>query len=200
MYTERMVTPPSLRERTRRAVHAEITETAMRLFAQNGFDATTVDQIAAAAGISRRSFFHYFGSKEDLVLGDTDALGESVRAALEARPAPESAWTAIRAAFLTLQSTENTSAERLALAGMYHDAPSLRARHLEKHLRWQALLAPEVQRRLGLPDSVTPDPRARAFVAAALACLDAAVDAWYESSGAADPAQLFDEAIATLRA
>ena len=195
-----MTDPPSLRERTRRAVHAEIVETAMQLFAQNGFDATTVDEIAAAVGISRRSFFHYVASKEDLVLGDLDALGESVRTALEARPAEESAWTAIREAFRTLQPAGGTAADQLTRARIHHDAPSLRARNLEKHLRWQALLAPDVQRRLGLPDTTTPDPRARAFVAAALACLDAAVEAWCESGGLADPLRLFDEAIAALRA
>ncbi|NJQ15831.1 TetR/AcrR family transcriptional regulator [Streptomyces bohaiensis] len=195
-----MAETPSLRERTRRAVRAEIAEAAMRLFTEHGFDATTVDQIAAAAGISRRSFFHYFGSKEDLVMGDTAAIGESVRAALEARPAEESAWAAIREAFLLLRSTHGTVKEQLVLARLYHDAPTLRARHLEKHLRWQELLAPDIQRRLGLPATETPDPRARAFVAAALACLDAAVDAWAESGGAADPVQLFDEATALLRA
>ncbi|WP_329377911.1 TetR/AcrR family transcriptional regulator [Streptomyces sp. NBC_01716] len=195
-----MAEPPSLRERTRRAVRAEITETAMRLFAENGFDATTVDQIATSSGISRRSFFHYFGSKEDLVLGDTEALGETVRAALEARPAEEPAWAAIRAAFLALHAEKGMETDGLTVARMYHEAPSLRARHLEKHLRWQVLLAPDIQRRLGLPDSATPDPRARAFVAAALACLDAAVDAWCESDGAADPVQLFDDAVAALRA
>ncbi len=181
-------------------MHAEITRTAMALFVANGFDATTVDQIAAAAGISRRSFFHYFGSKEDVVLGDTDALGETVRAALEARPADESAWQAIRAAFLVLAESQGDLTEQLAVAHLYHDAPSLRARHLEKNLRWQELLAPDIQRRLGAPAGAAPDPRARAFVAAALACLDAAVDAWQESGGAADPAELFDQAVAALRA
>lgn len=197
-----MANPPTLRERTRRAVHAEITATAMRLFAEHGFEDTTVDQIAREAGISRRSFFHYFGNKEDVVLGDTIALGEAVRVALEAQPASDSAWVAIRAALQTLQSNleSDTMKDQLALARLYHDAPSLRARHLEKHLRWQELLAPDIQRRLGLPDTPTPDPRARAFVAAALACLDAAVDAWYESGGEADPGQLFDDAIAVLRA
>ncbi|MFC8825327.1 TetR/AcrR family transcriptional regulator [Streptomyces sp. NPDC057137] len=194
-----MADPPTLRERTRRAVRAEITETALRLFAENGFEATTVDQIAAASGISRRSFFHYFGNKEDLVLGDTEALGEAVRTALETRPPEEPAWPAIRAALLTLQSAD-LPAEPLAVARMCHDAPSLRARHLEKHLRWQSLLAPDIHRRLGLPPSATPDPRARAFVAAALACLDAAVDAWCESDGASDPLELFDNAVAALRA
>ncbi|MGC9376538.1 TetR/AcrR family transcriptional regulator [Streptomyces sp. MH13] len=194
-----MAETPTLRERARRAARAEITATAMRLFAENGFDATTIDQITAAVGISRRSFFHYFGSKEDLVLGDTEALGESVRAALEARPDDESAWAAIREAFLTVRPPGAGTEELLVLARLHHEAPSLRARHLEKHLRWQALLAPDVQRRLGLPPTTDPDPRALAFVAAALACLDAAVDAWYRSGGTADPERLFDEAVATLR-
>lgn len=194
-----MDVPPTLRERTRRAVHAEITATAMRLFAENGFEATTVDQIAREAGISRRSFFHYFGSKEDLVLGDTVALGERVREALEARPADESAWVALREAFMVLQAPGIQLTDELALARLYHDAPSLRARHLEKHLRWQELLAPDVQRRLKLPASDRPDPRARALVAAALACLDIAIDAWYESDGSLDPVQLFGDAIATIR-
>jgi AcrR family transcriptional regulator len=194
-----MASEPTLRERTRRAVRAEIAATALRLFKEQGFDATTVDQIAAAAGISRRSFFHYFGSKEDLVLGDTAALGESVRAALEARPAEESAWEAIRAALIAMAGEEGVTDDDLALARLYQEAPSLRAKHLEKHLRWQELLAPDIQRRLGLPETETPDPRARAFVAAALACLDAAVDAWCDSDGELDPVRLFDEAVEAIR-
>ncbi|GHI93535.1 MULTISPECIES: TetR/AcrR family transcriptional regulator [Streptomyces] len=194
-----MADTPTFRERARRAARAEITDTALRLFAENGFEATTIDQITSAVGISRRSFFHYFGSKEDLVLGDTEALGESVRAALEERPEDESAWTAIRAAFLTIRPADKTPEEQFVLARLHHEAPSLRARHLEKHLRWQTLLAPGVQRRLGLPPSPDPDPRALAFVAAALACFDAAVDAWFRSGGADDPVRLFDEAVATLR-
>lgn len=195
-----MTDAPSLRERTRRAVHAEIVATAMRLFLEKGFEETTIDQIAAEVGISRRSFFHYVRNKEDIVLGDTEQLGLSVRAALEARPADESAWAAIREALLTLRRADATITDQIALARLYHDVPSLRARHLEKHLRWQELLAPDIQRRLGLPDTQRPDPRARAFVAAALACLDAAVDAWYDSGGDGDPVRFFDEAIEVLRA
>jgi len=191
---------PTLRERTRRAVHAEITETALRLFAEQGFDATTVDQIARAAGISRRSFFHYFGSKEDVVLGDLEALGQQVRAALEARPATETAWEALREAFKTLRGPDTEAVTRLQVAHMYADAPTLRARHLEKHLRWQELLAPDIERRLGVPPGSTADPRARAVIAAALACLDTAVEAWRRSDGAADPVELFDQAVAAVRA
>lgn len=172
----------------------------MALFLERGFDATTVDQIAEAAGISRRSFFRYFETKEDVVLGDLAALGERVRAALEARPAEESAWIALRAALLTLREPEQEPAAVLAVAEMYHRAPSLRARHLEKHLHWQELLAPEVARRLGTAVTPGPDPRARAVVAAALACLDTAVEVWRESGGSADPEELFDQAVAAVRA
>jgi AcrR family transcriptional regulator len=188
-----------MRERTRRAVHAEITAAAMKLFAENGFDSTTVDQIAAAAGISRRSFFHYFGSKEDVVIGDMVTLGESVRVVLEAQPASMSAWDALRAALSTLQGDDNSE---LAVAKLYFDAPSLRARHLEKHLRWQALFEPDIARRLGPRNDggTGPDPRARAVIAASLAALDTAIDAWRESGGEADPAELYDEAVAAIRA
>jgi AcrR family transcriptional regulator len=191
---------PSLRERTRRAVHAEITETALRLFAEQGFEATTVDQIAAAAGISRRSFFHYFKSKEDVVLGDLEALGRRVRDALEARPRSESAWEALREALKTLHAPGSGAVTALEIADMYADAPSLRAKHLEKHLRWQELFAPDIERRLGIaPGTTTADPRARAVIAAALACLDTAVEAWRESGGTADPVDLFDAAVAAVR-
>jgi AcrR family transcriptional regulator len=192
-------TPLTLRERTRRAVHAEITDTALRLFAEQGFEATTVEQIAAAAGISRRSFFHYFRSKEDVVLGDLEALGRRVRDALEARPATETAWEALRAALKTLHAPGAGTVTALQVADMYADAPSLRAKHLEKHLRWQELFAPDIERRLGIAPGATGDPRARAVIAAALACLDTAVEAWRESGGTADPVDLFDAAVAAVR-
>lgn len=191
---------PSLRERTWRAVQSEITDAAMALFLERGFDATTVDQIAEAAGISRRSFFRYFDTKEDVVLGDLAALGERVQVALQARPPEESAWVALRAAFGTLRDSGGSPAAELAVAQMYHQAPSLRARHLEKHLHWQELLAPEVEKRLGIVSPSRPDPRARAVVAAALACLDTAVEAWRESGGHADIDELFDQAVAAVRA
>lgn len=172
----------------------------MTLFLERGFDATTVDQIAEAAGISRRSFFRYFEAKEDVVLGDLAALGERVRDALQARPAEESAWVALRAAFTALRDPRQSPAAVLAVAQMYHDAPSLRARHLEKHLHWQELLAPDVEKRLGIASPSRADPRARAVVAAALACLDTAVEAWRESGGDADLEELFDQAVAAVRA
>ncbi|MGE6036642.1 TetR family transcriptional regulator, partial [Klebsiella pneumoniae] len=63
------VAPPTgVRERKRRETLRRITDAGVRLFIEKGFDGTTVDEVAAAAGISRRTFFHYFDSKDDILL------------------------------------------------------------------------------------------------------------------------------------
>ena len=58
----------TLQQRRRLETAAEVSRVAMLLFAERGFDAVTVDEIAAAAGISPRTFFRYFASKDDIVL------------------------------------------------------------------------------------------------------------------------------------
>ena len=189
-----------LRERTRRTVRAEIGATAMRLFLKQGFDATTMEQIAQEAGISRRSLFRYFGTKEDIVLGNLVEAGMAVRDALEARPESEPPWEALRAAFESLILDPEYSPERnLKLSRMLYETPSLRAGHLEKQLRWQELLVPNVQVRLGVTADDTPDPRAQAIVACALTCLDVANEVWTHSDGEEDPVKLFDQAVAAVR-
>src|ERR1019366_4179776 len=97
--TAPVAAPPTLRNRATRAVRAEIAAVAVRLFLEQGFDKTTVDQIAAEAGLSRASFFRYFGSKEDVLLGHLEELGHKVADALAARPAHEPAWQAPRRSF-----------------------------------------------------------------------------------------------------
>src|SRR4051812_710609 len=88
-----------LRERTRRAVRAELVEIAVNLFLTQGFEATTVEQIAAAAGLSRRSYFRYFASKDDVFVEVISVLGQGVAAALTARPPEEAPWAALRRSF-----------------------------------------------------------------------------------------------------
>ena len=158
-------------------------------------------RIAQEAGISRRSLFRYFGTKEDIVLGNLVEAGISVRDALEARPADEPPWEALRAAFESLMLDPKYSPERnLKLSKMLYETPSLRAGHLEKQLRWQELLVPNIQARLGVAADDAPDPRAQAIVACALTCLDVANEAWTRSEGEEDPVKLFDQAVAAVRA
>lgn len=197
---------PGLRERTRRAVHREIAETGMALFLEHGFEETTIDQIAEAAGISRRSFFRYFSSKEDVVLGDLVERGHNVLAALIERPAEEGPWEAVRAALLALRgdaSIDTRPETELRIGRMLHGSPSLHARSLEKHLAWQELLVPELARRLSSSDELGPvaaEHRAAAIIAAALACLDVATQTWLRLDGSVPLEDLWDEAVATIRA
>ena len=189
-----------LRGRTRRVVQAEIGSVAMILFLEQGFDVTTMEQIAHEAGISRRSLFRYFGTKEDIVLGHLVEAGEVVRDALEARPADEPPWEALRGALESLARDPGYSPERnLAISKMLYGTPSLRAGHFEKQLRWQELLVPNIRVRLGAEAGDVSDPRAEAIVACTLTCLDVANEIWTRSDGEADLAGLYDRAIAAVR-
>jgi AcrR family transcriptional regulator len=68
----------SLRERTRRAVRAELIRTGMDLFASQGYEETTIAQVAQAAGMSERSFFRYFSSKRELALVNQGEYGREL--------------------------------------------------------------------------------------------------------------------------
>lgn len=186
--------------RSRRAAYAEITGVAMRLFLEQGFEQTTIDQIAATAGVSRRSFFRYFGTKEDIVLGDLASQGEVMRAALESVPSSIGPWEALRIALDEVNALDIDPETTLKISRMMYETPSLRARRIEKHLHWQSLLVANIRSRLGIdPDDAT-DPTADAIVASAIACLDVAGEIWTRSNGTEDLAALYDRAVAALRA
>jgi AcrR family transcriptional regulator len=172
----------SLRERTRRAVAAEVTAAAIDLFAAQGFEATTVDQIAAAAGLSRRSFFRYFSTKEEVILQSLDATGLKLAQALAQRPAGEEPWTALRRSFDILVEALDADPDRLAVVlHMMLASPDLHGAHLAKQAKWQRLLADALISRTHLDveraDTATR-LRAASVAGSALACLEAAQIAW----------------------
>jgi AcrR family transcriptional regulator len=79
--------PGGLRERKRRETRLRLAETGLRLFLERGYEETTLDAIAEAAGVSRRTVFHYFSQKDDILLAWKSGLGEAIRAAiLQERP------------------------------------------------------------------------------------------------------------------
>jgi AcrR family transcriptional regulator len=172
-----------LRELTRRAVRAEIAHKATELFLQQGFDQTTIEQIAAAVGTSGRNVFRYFATKEDMVLAGMLEQGYDVASALAARPAGEAPWEALRRAFdECLTASRNDGGLALARATMLATTPSLRAASLHRRDQWIDLLYPHVLRRVHGPRA-DRELRARAIVSAALGCLHAAIDAWTKSAG-----------------
>ena len=195
-----MTEPSSLWARSRQAAYAEITQIAMQLFLTKGFEQTTIDEIAATAGISRRSFFRYFGTKEDIVLGDLASQGELVRDALEAVPLSEGPWDALRAALGAVNALDGDHETTLKISRMMYETPSLRARSIEKHLHWQSLLVPSIRRRLGVDEDDRTDPTAQAIVATAIACIDVAGELWTASGGTASLPDLYDAAVRAVRA
>ncbi|WP_406322768.1 TetR family transcriptional regulator [Streptomyces sp. NBC_01637] len=189
----------SLRERTRAAMRAEVSDVAFRLFTERGFENTTVEQIAAAAGLSRTTFFRYFGTKEELVLGRVSEFGRQVADALASRPAEEQPWDALRRAFDVIAEPQTGEpGPPMDMIRLLSDACALMTRHWEKTQGWQSMLAPEISRRLGGPDPAI-DMRANALAAAAISCLDAATDAWTAGGGTTPMPDLVDQAMGILR-
>jgi len=189
----------SLRERTRRAVQIEITTQALALFTDQGFAPTTVEQIAAAAGISERSFYRYFATKEDVVIGDPMPYGVILKAALEECPNDVVPWDALRAAFgRLLEAVYADPVSSLQASALMLSTPALRARHLEKQTLWETMLVPNIMERL----DAAPEERslrAHAVVSAALSCLDAALNAWAQTDATESVEDLLDTAIAAVR-
>lgn len=167
---------PTLRDRAREAVRAEVLRCAWQLFAHQGYEETTIDEVAASAGMSRRTFFRYFTSKDELVLERLVESGAQIAAAVEARPAEEPAWLALRNALEeTVRQTEAHDDLSRRLYLMLQRELALRATVEEWRRRWEDLLAPRVAARLGLE---ADDHRAAAMAASALACYEVAQRAW----------------------
>ena len=189
----------SLRQRTRAAMKDEVTAVAFELFAEHGYDSTTVDQIAKAAGMSRTTFFRYFGTKEELVLGRVSDLGHRIADALAARPAAEPPWLALRHAFdVVVEAEANDPSLGMGAVDLLSGACSVMTKGWDKSHGWQSILAPRLAHRLGGPGPAV-DLRARVLVAAGIACLDAATDAWIASGGDVAMPTLLDEAMGVLR-
>jgi len=168
----------SLRELSRQAVRIHITEAAEALFLAKGFNETTVDEIAAVVGMSQRSFFRYFASKEDVVLEKFDRQGEELFARLNSRPLDEPEWDSLRSCFDVFVTPLTDDARRdRAIQEIIESCPSLLAAQLERVHRFQEQLTKRLAAR-----AVARDPDARpdmlvlsALVGAAFACIQAAV-------------------------
>jgi AcrR family transcriptional regulator len=188
---------PGLRERKKQKTRWAIQEHALRLFAEQGYDATTVEQIAAAAEVSPSTFFRYFPTKEDVVLADE--YDPMLIAAFEKVPPdvpPAAALRqAMRSAFDEIDAAER--ARVLERTKLSLSVPAVRARTLENLAATINMLAEPVARRLGRePD----DFGVRTLVGSLLGALIVAVFEWVDSDGARDLGDLADEALAHLEA
>ncbi len=192
--------PIPVRERTRRTVRSELAQLAVSLFVDKGYDETTIDDLAAAAGMSKRTFFRYFASKEELVMGKYEYFGEQLVDDLAARPADEPVWVSLRQVFgRVVDYVENDAlrAESVAMEKIVRDHPTLNASYLERVSRMQELVLDEVRTRTGRPDPA--DPRTAAIVGAAFSCLIAAWTTWFTTDQAQPFGDLLDQAMDAIQ-
>lgn len=175
----------------------ELELVALQLFAERGFDSTTVDDVAEAAGIGRRTFFRYFASKNDVVWGDWEVALAHFRRQLAALPAEVDLIDGLRDAVkaFNLLPDGAEAQHRVRMAMVLH-TPALQAHSTLRYAGWRAVVAEHVAARLG---GAAEDFRCQLLAHQVLACCVAAYEQWL-SDATADLQDLLDEALSTLSA
>ncbi|HEX5657393.1 MAG TPA: TetR family transcriptional regulator [Polyangiales bacterium] len=149
MSKSQAVATPSLLEAKQESVRTTIGEHALRLFAERGYEASTVDDIARAAGIGRRTFFRYFDGKDAVVLWRFDQFARRAVALLRARPSREPGLTAMERALTEASEFYNQDPEQsLRILKLTEATRSLLAQQLLQQDRWKTWFA-EVLRERG---------------------------------------------------
>jgi AcrR family transcriptional regulator len=186
---------PDWRQRKKAETRDRIRGCALRLFLEQGYEATTVEQIAAAAGVSHMTFFRYFPAKEDVALADSydPMIARLLRQTPAAWPVIERIHTALKDGLAQVYETDRDAL--LAQNRLIAATPPLRDRLWAAQIATQQLFL----RALGEGEPGRPPSlRARVMVAACLAAASTAILAWVENDGTPELPDLIDQAFETL--
>lgn len=179
--------PPTLRERRRAETQQAIQAHAVRLFGERGYDATTVQEVAEAAGVSHMTLYRHFPTKEDLVLVDRigPLIADRIAAGPTDGPLVDRIGHALVEAAQVLTAPGDDREFLLARLRLMVTTPALRARHLDNQLAIQQAIVDAV-----LADGRADDPeaafRAAAAAGACLAALYVALMRWTDEDGRSD--------------
>jgi len=181
---------PDWRQRKKTATRDRIRASALRLFREQGYDATTVEQIAGAAVVSHMTFFRYFPTKEDVVL--SDSYDPMIAAAVAQTPATWPLIQRIRTVLVQgLRQVYDTDRDALlAQNTLIVSTPVLRER------LWASQMA--TQQHILQALGPRPSFQARVIVAACLAAASTAILSWVENDGTPELPDLIDQAFETL--
>ena len=188
--------PNGLRERKRQLTLDLITKTGLKLFSENGYEETTLDAIAAASGISRRTFFYYLKSKEDVLLAhESGEFPHALRPTFLEQSPDQSPLDAARKTFLSLASMYDTK-ESLIADQILRSIETLRLRKDALFVQLEDVLAdamyelwPEPARKPGL----------RLDAMMAMGTLRFAKENWRQANGARPLTFYIDEAFELLK-
>jgi AcrR family transcriptional regulator len=190
-----------LRERKKARTREALQEAAMDRFARQGFDGTTVEEIAEACEVSPRTFFRYFPTKEDVLFADAAERRERLLAVIAERPVDEPAFVALTAAMRTL--TADYRDDRDALVTRSHvvaASPHLQAYKAEHQHGWEEAVVDVLERRARAQHDDVARDELMLVAAVTTAALRVALDAWVADPSAPDLGVLLDEALARVAA
>jgi AcrR family transcriptional regulator len=190
-----MTAPNDWRAAKKAQTRRSIQDHALRLFVAKGYDETTVDEIAAAAGVSHMTFFRHFPRKEEVV--EYDEYDPMLAELIVSRPAEESPLDAVRAAMrIGLQAVLPTDRDSiLTRTRLLLSTPALQARNWIAQEATRDLIAEALARRRG---SAVPDLTTKVQAAAIVAASGTAITAWADTGGDGDLADVVDNALAAL--
>lgn len=133
-----------------------IAHAAVGEFVKRGFAATTVEDIAAAAGCSSRTFYRYFGAKDDVMFHDLPVMLERLRATLDAHvDAGRGSWAAVTETLVGFISRFDTPSEATDRMRLWVSEPELRTRYIQYVTQAEGVIADSVEPRR--PESMSPD-------------------------------------------
>jgi AcrR family transcriptional regulator len=188
------------RERKKLETRHALERAALRLFAERGYEQTTVEEIADAADVAVRTFFRYFSSKQDVLFGDvvTDRVSR-LRTELAARPRSETPPEAIKAVMALLAIADPDEEEQILIRmELMRRQPSLVTQYLELIDQMRRVVVDFVATRTGL------DPRRDMYpllvAGACAASWDVALNLWCDSDGKLSLRELSEQAFDILSA
>ena len=155
-----------LRERKKRETRDRLRSVALRLAVEHGVDHVTVEDIAAAADVSTRTFFNYFGSKEEVLVGPDPSSATDLARAFADRPAGESPFESVRALMLVRATLVAERADDIrARMALIQGCPALQPRYFATAAEMERVLIDAIAARTGTDPDVDPYPALLAGVA-----------------------------------
>ncbi len=185
--------PLGRREQNRRARRQALIAAARALFDARGFEAVTIEEIAAQAGVSKRTFFRYFPTKEDVVFPEHEARLARFRELVSRRLPGEAPLAGVQRAFVVLGSQLMADRDEVvALQRVVDRSQALVASDRARDRQWDEVVA------AALADGREPAPAERMVAGAIMGAMRAALRVWYQAEGEGDVVELGLQGFALL--
>lgn len=184
------------RARKRRETLQRITDAGINLFIKQGYEATTLDEIAAAAGISRRTFFYYFDSKDDILLSLQSSVGDMIIAAVRNTPSGGSPRSVVRQAILQICGSISPE-DMIAIDKLMRSNKAVQARKQASYIQQENALFEALRERWPEPEK---EMALRLLAMSAVGAMRLSADAFNRAAGAQTLVYFLNKTFDTLEA